>query len=118
MTSSKPKLRERRPLVLRVRCSKIERASWAKKAAAEEQSLSNYVRHVLAAEPLRRRARPPKVDPVLLAAIGRAGNNLNQISRALNSDRKMGNPIDLIGLRTLLMVLNRQLAKTIEDHSR
>lgn len=104
--------------VLRVRCTNEERSNWLHKARSEERTLSDYVRCVLSNEPMRRRARPPEVDPALLAAIGRAGNNLNQISRALNVDRKAGRPIDLIAIRTLLITLDRQLAKVVKAHSR
>lgn len=107
-----------RGLVLRVRCSEDERAAWLRKARAQERSLSEYARCVLSAEPLQRRARPPEVDPVLLAAVGRAGNNLNQIARAINVDRKAGCSIDLIAVRTLLMTLDRQLAEIVAEHSR
>lgn len=108
----------KRQLVLRVRCSEEERDSWLHKARAEERTLSDYTRHLLSSEPLRRRAHPPEVDPVLLAAVGRAGNNLNQISRALNTDRKAGRALDLVALRTLLVALDRQLADIIAEHSR
>ena len=107
-----------RDLVLRVRCSEEERAAWLRKARAQERSLSDYARHVLSAEPMRRRARPPEVDPVLLAAVGRAGNNLNQIARTMNTDRKAGRAINLIAVRTLLMALDRQLAEIVAEHSR
>lgn len=86
MSKRQPKSRSVRQLVLRVRCFEAERADWLRKACAEERPLSDYVRHVLSAEPIRRRARPPEVDPVLLAAVGHAGNNLKQIARAMNAD--------------------------------
>ena len=113
-----PKPRAVRELVLRVRCSQDERAAWLRKACAQERSLSDFARHVLSSEPMQRRARPPEVDPLLLAAVGRAGNNLNQIARAINVDRKTGRSIDLIAVRTLLMTLDRQLAEIVVEHSR
>jgi|GEM_PF-2587831 len=118
MSKIKLKAREVRELVLRVRCSEAERATWLRKAGAQERSLSDYARHVLSAEPMQRRARPPVVDPMLLAAVGRAGNNLNQIARALHTDRKAGRRIDLIAVYTLLMALDRQLAEIVAEHSR
>lgn len=118
MSKREPKPRAVRELVLRVRCSQDERAAWLLKACAQERSLSDFVRHVLSSEPMQRRARPPEVDPVLLAAVGRAGNNLNQIARAINVDRKTGRSIDLIAVRTLLMTLDRQLAEIVAEHSR
>ena len=107
-----------RDLVLRVRCTAEERAAWLRKARAQERSLSDYARHLLSDEPMQRRARPPEVDPVLLVAVGRAGNNLNQIARAINVDRKAGRSIDLIAVRTVLMALDRQLAEIVAEHSR
>ncbi|MDO6726254.1 plasmid mobilization relaxosome protein MobC [Cognatishimia sp. 1_MG-2023] len=118
MVRREPKKHIKRELVLRVRCSEEERAGWLHKARAEERSLSDYTRHVLSSEPMRRRAQPPEVDPTLLAAVGRTGNNLNQISHALNTDRKAGCAIDLIAVRTLLLAVTRQLAAIVEDHSR
>ena len=118
MIRREPKKRIKRELVLRVRCTDEERDSWLHKARAEGRTLSDYARHLLSSEPMRRRARPPEVDPKLLAAVGRAGNNLNQISRALNTDRKAGRAIDLIAIRTLLVALDRQLADIIAEHSR
>lgn len=118
MSNREPKPRVVRELVLRVRCTEEERAVWLRKARAQERSLSEYARCVLSAEPMQRRARPPEVDPVLLAAVGLAGNNLNQIARAINVDRKAGRSIDLIAVRTLLMALDRQLAEIVVEHSR
>lgn len=118
MSKRKPKPRVVRELVLRVRCTEEERAAWQGKARAQERSLSDYARHVLSAEPMQRRARPPEVDPVLLAAVGRAGSNLNQIARAINTDLKAGRAIDLLTVCTLLMTLDRQLAEIVAEHSR
>lgn len=118
MSKREPKPRMARDLVLRVRCTDDERSAWLRKARAQERSLSDYARHVLSAEPMQRRARPPQVDPTLLAAVGRAGNNLNQVARAMNSDRKVGRAIDLLAVRTLLMALDRQLAEIVAEHSR
>lgn len=118
MSKGEPRPRVVRELVLRVRCTEEERAAWLRKARAQERSLSDYARHILSAEPIHRRARPPEVDPILLAAVGRAGNNLNQIARAMNTDRKAGRAIDLIAVRTLLMALDRQLAEIVAEHSR
>lgn len=118
MSQQETSQRPVRGLVLRVRCSEGERAAWLRKARAQERSLSDYARHLLSAEPMQRRAGPPVVDPMLLAAVGRAGNNLNQIARAMNTDRKAGRAIDLIAVRTLLMALDRQLAEIVAEHSR
>ena len=118
MSNREPKPRVVRDLVLRVRCTEEERVTWLRKARAQESSLSEYTRHLLSGEPMQRRARPPEVDPVLLAAVGRAGSNLNQIARAINTDRKVGRTIDLIAVCTLLMALDRQLAEIVAVHTR
>ncbi|MCV3271374.1 hypothetical protein [Roseobacter sinensis] len=55
---------------------------------------------------------------MLLAAVVRAGNNLNKIARAMNSDHKAGSDIDLIAVRTLLLALDRQPAEIVVEHSR
>lgn len=118
MSKREPKPRVLRELVLRVRCTTDERAAWLSKAQAQERSFSQYARHLLSAEPMKRRARPPEVDPALLAAVGRAGSNLNQIARAINTDLKAGRAIDLLAVCTLLMTLDRQLAEIVAEHSR
>ncbi|WP_303704502.1 plasmid mobilization protein [Celeribacter baekdonensis] len=118
MNKRNPKPRVVRELVLRVRCTEEERSAWLRKARAQERSLSDFVRHVLSSEPMQRRTLPPEVDPVLLAAVGRAGNNLNQIARAMNTDRKAGRAIDLVAVRTLLIAIDRQLAEIVTEHSR
>lgn len=118
MSNREPKTRLVRKLVLRVRCSEAEHANWLQKARAQERSLSDYARHVLSVEPMQRRARPPVVDPELLAAVGRTGNNLNQIARAMHTDRKAGRRIDLIAVYTLLMAMDRELAEIVAEHSR
>lgn len=118
MSKCHPKSQAVRRFVLRVRCTEAERADWLHKARAEESPLSEYTRRVLSSEPMQRRARPPEVDPMLLAAVARAGNNLNQIARALNVERKAGRAIDLIAVRTLLMTLDRQLTGIVTEHSR
>lgn len=118
MSKCHPKSQAVRRFVLRVRCTEAERADWLHKARAEECPLSEYTRRVLSCEPMRRRAQPPQVDPVLLATVARAGNNLNQIARALNVDRKAGRAIDLIAVRSLLITLDRQLAGIVSEHSR
>lgn len=118
MSKRERKQRLVRKLVLRVRCSEAEHANWMHKARDQERSLSDYARHVLSVEPMQRRAQPPAVDPMLLAAVGRAGNNLNQIARAMHTDRKAGRRIDLIAVYTLLMALDRELAEIVAEHSR
>jgi hypothetical protein len=108
MSKREPKPRLVRNMVLRVRCSEAEHANWMHKARAQERSLSDYARHVLSVEPMQRRARPPVVEPELLAAVGRAGNNLNQIARAMHTDRKAGRRIDLIAVYRLRHPTSRE----------
>ena len=79
MAGHATKMRIVRQPLLRVRCTENERADWLHKAHAEKRSLSDYAHHALSNEPMQRRTRPPEVDPVLLAAVGRAGNNLNRV---------------------------------------
>lgn len=67
---------------------------------------------------MQRRARPLAVDPALLAAVGRGGNTLNQIARAMHTDRKAGRCIDVIAVFALLMALDRELAEIVAEHSR
>jgi hypothetical protein len=98
MSKREPKPRLVRNMVLRVRCSEAEHANWMHKARAQERSLSDYARHVLSVEPMQRRARPPVVEP----------NNLNQIARAMHTDRKAGRRIDLIAVYRLRHPTSRE----------
>lgn len=72
-----------------VRLSDQERAELECRAAAAGLTLGGYWKSAVFNLPPPRKSRRPQVDRVelarLLGAIGRLGNNVNQISRALNA---------------------------------
>jgi len=76
----------------------------AQAAAAGARSVSDYCRAAILGRQVR--ARPAASDPALLVELNRAGVNLNQIARAVNSGR--GLPHDF---PDVLAELHRALAK-------
>lgn len=66
----------------------------------------------VAKRPVRHFARIENINPertLLVREIGRIGNNLNQISRVLNSQRYSGASVDLIMLSTQLNFIWEEL---------
>jgi mobilization protein NikA len=47
--------------------------------------------------------------------IARIGNNLNQIARAMNTEAKMGQPIDLVTVAALLKSIDQGLADVLQS---
>lgn len=75
-----------RDRIISIRLTAAEANDLTAKAAAAGVGLSDYVRHAVAGTPIpeRRRARggpSAAASPAVLAALARAGNNLNQIAR-------------------------------------
>ncbi|KFI24982.1 hypothetical protein CG50_07195 [Paenirhodobacter enshiensis] len=101
-----------------MRCSKEERARWKAKAAAHQMPLSEYLRAALDGAPSGRRRAPPAVDHRLLVQVARAGNNLNQIARALNAAHRSGAPLDALAVLAELIEINRALRAALESFSR
>lgn len=72
-----------------VKVTADERDAWQAAAAAAGVTLSDMLRDAMATrrvgrDRVVRRRAPRRADPALLAAIGRAGNNLNQIAHWCN----------------------------------
>ena len=63
-------------------------SKWHSLASASAMTVSEWARIMILGNqkdlPSTRRPQPPAADPKLLAAVGRIGNNLNQIARAAN----------------------------------
>jgi hypothetical protein len=81
---------------LTTRCTPAFRASVLAAAEQAGMSLADYVHSRLGGEPSRRARRQHGPDVVakaqILAALGRSGNNLNQLLRHVNSYDFRGNP--------------------------
>ena len=88
-----------------------EHKRWQALAAAQGLTLADLIRQSLAAStvgrtPRRRRMKAPEADPALLAALARAGNNLNQIGRWANTYKSNADAVQvlaaLVGIEQIL----------------
>ena len=74
--------------VIGVRIDSATLSKWSALAKASDLTIGEWARIMIQnnknALPTVRRPPPPAADPGLLAAVGRIGNNLNQIARAAN----------------------------------
>lgn len=82
--------KQKRTRWVHVKATPDEHAHWQALAQARGQTLADLVRQSLDARPVgrpprRRRRAVADADPALLAALARAGNNLNQIARWANT---------------------------------
>lgn len=95
---SPPKKSEKRlrTEVIFARVTPDEKAAFLARADRAGMATAAFMRAVAIGEPGPRARRRPPVDHVairqLLGELGRVGNNLNQIARALNSEEKIGLP--------------------------
>lgn len=80
-----------RAATVRLRLKPAEQADWQAQAKAEDLTLSDLIRKRMGSarptgiEPKRQRRTGRKADPALLAALGRVGNNLNQVAKWANT---------------------------------
>jgi len=112
----KPNPRALRSKAIHIRCSDVELVEWRRKAGP--YSLSEYLRLQLDNAPAIKRRSVPEVDSRLLAAVARAGNNLNQFSRAMNADRRQRHRINAIAVLAELVVIDRTLRGLLKEHIR
>ena len=113
---SKPNPRALRSKAIHIRCSDAELIDWRRKAGP--YSLSVFLRRQLDNAPVTKRRSVPEVDSRLLAAMARAGNNLNQIARAMNADRRQRHRVTAIAVLAELVVIDRKLRGLIKEHIR
>ena len=97
-----PKLKKNQvPLdqMITLRVTARTRADWKRRAQASGLPLGDWIREQVSSRTgrriLPRRKPPPAVDPALLTAIARYGNNLNQLARAANR-QQWPDPLSLL----------------------
>ena len=93
-----------------VKVTDAERRTWQEKALADKKTLSDFIRLAVGAKssriaPRKRRA-VRRADPALLAALGRIGNNLNQIARWVNTYKPAA---DVVQVLLVLVAIERIL---------
>ncbi|WP_278473456.1 MobC family plasmid mobilization relaxosome protein [Stutzerimonas balearica] len=102
---------EKRTQWVHVKATPDEHKQWQALAAAQGLTLADLIRQSLAAStvgrtPRRRRMKAPEADPALLAALARAGNNLNQIGRWANTYKSNADAVQvlaaLVGIEQIL----------------
>lgn len=97
------------------RCTAAEKAELRQKAEAAGVPVATLLREALGRTDARRRKPAPRVDPVLVLAVGRIGGNLNQIARWLNRAHAAGltPTIDALEVARRLLSIERQLAQLL-----
>ncbi|MDO5758270.1 MAG: MobC family plasmid mobilization relaxosome protein [Rhodobacterales bacterium] len=89
---------------------------WHRVAEARGVSLSELVRRSLdGVRAVRRRHQPRPVDPELLRELARIGNNLNQLARWANREKRGA---DAVAVVARLIELDRELAQIRKAHER
>lgn len=98
-----------------IRLHPEELAEWKAEAIREGKNLSDLIRSKVkgAVETGIQKGRLQEpiqvIDPALIRALGKIGNNLNQIARALNICAKEGTPIQIIEVLVLLNDINANI---------
>ena len=93
-----------------VRVTDAEHVVWQAQARAVEMTLTDFIRQAIGANSSgiapRNRKAVRRADPALLAALGRAGNNLNQLARWVNT-HKSG--VDVVQVLSVLVAIEKTL---------
>ncbi len=101
---------------VKIRVTEEQRTRWHAAAAARGVSLSELVRRSLdSVRAVRRRHQPRPVDPELLRELARIGNNLNQLARWANREKRGA---DAVAVVARLIELDRELAQLRKAHER
>lgn len=101
--------------MLRVRCNGSDMIRWAHLAEAYDETLSSMVRRLLDQVPHRPRRPLSSVNPKLLRQVACAGNNLNQIARAVNAANLTGAQIHPGDILAELAIIERQLRHLLHE---
>ena len=105
----------RKTKVIGVRVDEIELFEIAENATKHGLSVPSYIRHVTleSVATTRPRKAPPSLDLKLLSAavgaIGKIGNNLNQIARRLNEGQGVGVDRVVSAIEKLSLVMDELL---------
>ena len=99
---------------VKVRATEEQRTRWHAAAEARGVSLSELVRRSLdGVRAVRRRHQPRRVDPELLRELARIGNNLNQLARWANREKRGA---DAVAVVARLIELDRELTRLRQAH--
>lgn len=104
-----------RDKLLTIKVSSAERADWQQQATAAGMTLSDLIRARMSSPTVcraPRRQRRLVADPALLAAIARAGNNLNQIARWSNTYKSAADAAQVL---IALAAIERQLSSFLNS---
>lgn len=90
-----------------IKTTEAERDTWQKMAAAQGVTLADLIRSSLTSaqvgrSPKRQRRVHTPADPALIAAIAKAGNNLNQLARWANTYKSGADSVQVIAALSAL----------------
>lgn len=76
-----------------------------------QMPLAKFIRESALGSVIVRRIHPPKIDKNLLRQIGYIGNNLNQLTHAVNTQNKKNEPLELLTIATELTLIRESLQR-------
>ena len=102
-----------------VKVTDTERRAWQAQALVGEMTLADFIRRAIGANSSgiapRNRKAVRRADPALLAALGRAGNNLNQLARWVNTYKST---VDVVQVLSVLVAIEKTLLTYCPSPSR
>ena len=104
---------EKRAKIIKIRATESEYHDLIKRSP--KPRLAEWMREFCLGARVPRANAVPSVDPALLRQLAGLGNNLNQIARAINSQK--WRPVDRIQVVAALASIQRELAAIREEHS-
>ncbi len=99
---------------IEIRATSAERAAWSETAKASGLTLSALIRQAVSGVKPPRRRKRAEVDPTLLRELARIGNNLNQLARWANRDKKA---VEARAVIARLIEIDRELMAIREAHA-
>mgnify|MGYP001159674667 CR=1 FL=1 len=104
---------EKREKIIKIRVSESEYEELVLRSS--KPKLAQWMREFCLDAKVPRANKIPKVDPNLLRQIAAIGNNLNQIARQMNIEKRQ--PIDRVLLTSALASIERQLSSIKKEHT-